>query len=57
MKLGKQLIELMKAVENYFHEQLFLHTASHETFQYTYYCGHEGKGGDPKLSSMLDDLL
>lgn len=53
MKLGKQLIELMKAVENYFHEQLFLHTASHETFKYAYYCGHEGKGGDPKLSSHV----
>lgn len=53
MKLGKRLIELMKAVENYFHGQLSLRTTSHETFEYTYFCGHEGKFGGPKLSSHI----
>lgn len=51
MKLGKQLTEPMKTVENYFYGQLSLCTTSHKTFQYTYFCGHEGKGGGPKLSS------
>lgn len=50
MKLGKRLIGLTKAVENYFHGPLCLHTTSHEIFQYTYF---EGKGGNPKLSSHI----
>jgi len=57
MKLGKRLIELMKAVENYFREQLSLHTISHETFQYTYFSGHEAKSGGPKLASHVGGFV
>lgn len=53
MKLGKWLIELVKAVENFFHGQLSLCTIFHETFPYVHFCGCEEKSRGSKLSSQI----
>lgn len=57
VRLGKQLVKLMKAVENSFHRQVSLCTTSYETFQYNYFVSMKIKLDIQSFLLTLDNLL